>query len=143
MFSSLRTAAAKLTRNGSSNGSQSLSEQARESKEPQEPDQIASAEQADTLGDFQSFPPRSSISRDKGRRSVDGRKPNGNVSSSGLKVQIYPITNVCKQTCLKTRSSCLKCAEHRNCYKQSRRTRILQFRHQKSAGCWSKELWSV
>ena len=142
MFNSLRTAAAKLTRSGSGSGSQPLSEQARASSEPQEPDQIVSAEQADTLGDFQSFPPRSSISRDKGRRSVDGRKPNGSASSSGLKVQIYLVTIVCKQTCLKTDSS-VTCAEHRNCYKQSRRTRILQFRHQKSAGCWSKELWNV
>ena len=87
MFNSLRTAAAKLTRSGSGSGSQSLSEQLRESSEAQELDQIASAEQANTFGNFASFPPRSSISRDKRRRSVDGRKPNGSPSSCGPKVQ--------------------------------------------------------
>lgn len=142
MFNSLRTAAARLTRSGSGSGSQALSEHARNS-EPQEPDQVASAEQADTLGDFQSFPPRSSISRDKGRNSVDGRKPYGTASSAGPKVQLYDVSRVCKQACLKTSSACLICAEHRNCYKQSRGTCILQCRHQKSAGRWSKELWSV
>ena len=88
MFNSLRTAAAKLTRSGSGSGSQSLSEHARDT-EPQGQDQIASAEQADTLGDFQSFPRRSSISRDKGRYSVDGRKPLGTASSSRPKVQTF------------------------------------------------------
>ena len=108
MFNSLRTAAAKLTRSGSGSGSgsQSLSEHAREGSEPQEPDQIASAEQADTLGDFQSFPRRSSISKDKGRRSADGRKPHGSASSFGLKVQMIVIACVIEQACNKTSSTC-------------------------------------
>ena len=87
MFNSLRTAAAKFTRiSGSGSGRHSSVEEARDSG-AQLPEQIASAEQADTLGNFQSFPRRSSISRDKGRNSVEGSKPYGCASSSGSKVQ--------------------------------------------------------
>ena len=106
MFNTWRTAAAKLKRSGSGSGSQSLSEHASGTSEPRKPDQIASDEQADTLGDFQSFPRRSSISKDKGRRSVDGRKPHGTASSSGLKVQMFLIASVFKQACHKNSSSC-------------------------------------
>lgn len=101
MFNSLRTAAAKFTRtsgSGSGSVSQSLIEHARDSN-AQAPDQIASAEQADTLGDFQSFPRRSSISRDKGRNSVESSKPYGCASSSGPKVRTY---SACSRTCSKT-----------------------------------------
>lgn len=85
MFNSLRTAAAKFTRSSGSGRQSSTNDDARESG-AQVTDQIASAEQADTLGNFQSFPRRSSISRDKGRNSVEGSKPHGCTSSSGSKV---------------------------------------------------------
>ncbi|KAL3139891.1 hypothetical protein ABBQ38_004185 [Trebouxia sp. C0009 RCD-2024] len=84
MFNSLRTAAAKFTRSSGSGRQSSTNDDARESG-AQVTDQIASAEQADTLGNFQSFPRRSSISRDKGRNSVEGSKPHGCTSSSGSK----------------------------------------------------------
>ena len=73
MFNTLRSAAAKLTRGAS--GSQ-LATQGQTKSEPElkEQSDVGSTEQADTLGSFQSFPRRSSASRDRGRQSIDGGK---------------------------------------------------------------------
>ena len=71
MFSSLRTAAAKLTR-GDSGGATSQSQKSSD-KDDEEGGDVVSAEKPDTLGSIHSVPPRSSVSRDRGRQSLDNR----------------------------------------------------------------------
>lgn len=112
MFNSLRTAAAKFTRSsGSGSGRQSSTYDAREGG-AEVSDQITSAEQADTLGNFQSFPRRSSISRDKGRNSAEGRNPHGCTSSSGSKVPARLVAQTCSKPVLVLGHAEFLCAEH-------------------------------